>query len=160
MMSSEPYIVEMAVLLLLALVLGGLAGFWARRWFPPRSVANGQVEAQRASASTVPSSPIENPAPPADVAQPAAPVTVHAGQPVLLEKARDGGADDLKKINGIGPKNEKALFGLGVFHYDQIAAWEETAIAWVDEKLSFHGRIARENWVAQAKALTAAKSDA
>ena len=75
------------------------------------------------------------------------------GAPALLADAREGRADDLKKIKGIGPKLEGTLNALGIFHYDQIAAWGPTEMAWVDDKLSFHGRIAREAWVEQAKAL-------
>ena len=36
---------------------------------------------------------------------------------------REGGADDLKKIKGVGPKLEELLHGLGIYHFDQIAAW-------------------------------------
>ncbi|WP_321336421.1 NADH-quinone oxidoreductase subunit NuoE [Breoghania sp.] len=76
-----------------------------------------------------------------------------AGRPALLDKARKGGADDLKKIKGLGPKIEGILNELGVFHFDQIASWGEAEKAWVDGKLKFRGRIDREGWVEQAKAL-------
>ncbi|MDH3581504.1 MAG: NADH-ubiquinone dehydrogenase, partial [Hyphomicrobiales bacterium] len=58
-----------------------------------------------------------------------------------------------KKINGVGPRIEKLLNELGIFHYDQIAAWNENHISWVDDYLSFKGRIGRDNWVAQAAQL-------
>ena len=76
-------------------------------------------------------------------------------RPVGLDAPRAGGADDLKTILGIGPANEKKLNELGVYHYDQIAAWERPQIRWVGAYLAFPGRIERENWVEQARALVA-----
>lgn len=69
----------------------------------------------------------------------------------LLTEAREGGADDLKKISGVGPKLEGLLHENGVFHFDQIAAWTVDEIAYMDDKLSFKGRIERDDWIAQAK---------
>ncbi len=46
--------------------------------------------------------------------------------------------------------NEKHLHGLGVFHFDQIAAWTRAEIRWVGTYLAFPGRIDREQWVTQA----------
>lgn len=77
-------------------------------------------------------------------------------KPATLEAARDGGADDLKHIKGVGPKMEKMLHGMGFFHYDQIAAWTDQEVAWVDANLEgFKGRVSRDNWVEQAKILAA-----
>jgi len=67
----------------------------------------------------------------------------------------DGDADDLKKITGVGPVLEEKLNGLGIFHYRQIAELSEAAIAEIDEALAFKGRIERDNWIEQAKALMA-----
>lgn len=74
-------------------------------------------------------------------------------KPAAMSKPRANGADDLKQIKGIGPKIEAALNELGVYHFDQIAAWSRTNIDWVDKQLSFKGRIGREHWVEQAAAL-------
>ncbi len=63
------------------------------------------------------------------------------------------GADDLKKLSGVGPALEKKLLEAGVTTFAQIAAWGEAEIAEFDEKLSFKGRIEREGWVEQAKEL-------
>ncbi len=70
-------------------------------------------------------------------------------RPFALE-APHGAADDLQRIKGVGPVNEKHLHGLGVFHFDQIAAWTRAEIRWVGTYLAFPGRIDREQWVAQA----------
>ena len=63
------------------------------------------------------------------------------------------GADDLKKLSGVGPALEKKLLAAGVTTFAQIAAWTEADIADFNEKLSFKGRIEREGWVEQAQAL-------
>jgi len=73
-------------------------------------------------------------------------------QPEII--SRPDTPDDLKKIKGIGPVNEKALNALGIFHYSQIADWSEDNIKWVEGSLSFRGRIDREEWVKQAKELS------
>ncbi|MHA1554837.1 MAG: NADH-quinone oxidoreductase subunit NuoE [Alphaproteobacteria bacterium] len=75
--------------------------------------------------------------------------------PAALSAPRDGVADDLQQISGVGPKIEVILNGLGVFHFDQIAAWSAQTVDWVDDNLKFKGRIARENWIEQTKTLAA-----
>ena len=64
-----------------------------------------------------------------------------------------GVGDDLTKINGIGPKIKEKLYDLGITTFAQIAALSDTDIERVNGQLSFKGRIERENWVEQAKAL-------
>lgn len=72
----------------------------------------------------------------------------------LLLKPRGGKADDLKLIVGVGPKLEKLLNDIGVWHFDQIASWKARDIALVDSKMeNFKGRITRDGWVKQARAL-------
>lgn len=74
--------------------------------------------------------------------------------PDLLDAPR-GEADDLKKIGGVGPKLEKLLNETGIYHFSQVAALTPENVAWLDDKLSFKGRIERENWIEQAKDLAA-----
>ena len=86
---------------------------------------------------------------------PAALNSATVGKPQGLIAARDGLPDDLTKIKGIGAKMEMLCNRLGFWHFDQIAAWNAEEIAWVDDNLEgFKGRVTRDNWVAQAKALT------
>lgn len=73
----------------------------------------------------------------------------------LLDAPRDGKADDLKKISGVGPKLEGLLHENGVFHFDQIKDWGPAEIAYMDDKLSFKGRIERDNWIEQATTFAA-----
>ena len=90
----------------------------------------------------------------APVAKPAvAAAAVEEKAPETLGAAREGGADDLKKIKGVGPKLEQTLNELGFYHFDQIAKWTEAEIAWVDNRLKFKGRIERDGWIDQAKTL-------
>jgi len=69
--------------------------------------------------------------------------------------AASAGGDDLKKLSGVGPALEKKMNEAGVTSFAQIAAWGADDIAAFDEKLNFKGRIEREGWVDQAKALIA-----
>jgi predicted flap endonuclease-1-like 5' DNA nuclease len=79
----------------------------------------------------------------------------HAGRrPYGLASAL-GQPDNLKKIRGIGPQNERRLHALGIWHFAQIAAWSEDNVKWVGSYLAFAGRIDREKWIAQARDLAA-----
>lgn len=62
--------------------------------------------------------------------------------------------DDLKRIKGIGPKNEDALNELGIYTFKQIADWTPENVDWIEDFMSFPGRIEREDWIGQAKVLT------
>ena len=75
-----------------------------------------------------------------------------AAGPERLKKP-SGKADDLKLISGVGPKLEKTLNRLGFWHFSQIAKWKKADVAVVDDELSFKGRIDRDDWIKQAKAL-------
>jgi len=61
--------------------------------------------------------------------------------------------DNLQMISGIGPKIEGILQGLGIWTWAQIGTWKKAERDWVNGYLSFKGRIEREDWVKQAKAL-------
>lgn len=74
-------------------------------------------------------------------------------KPERLSAPRDGDADDLKRVKGIGPANEKKLNAFGVYHFDQIANWSAEQAEWIGKELSFPGRIEREEWIEQAKVL-------
>jgi predicted flap endonuclease-1-like 5' DNA nuclease len=84
---------------------------------------------------------------------------IEAERPIALEKPVAGAPDDLTIIGGIGPKIQEVLNELGIFHYDQIAAWSPENIAWVDHHLNFSGRISREGWVEQAAILSGDVAD-
>ncbi len=71
---------------------------------------------------------------------------------VFLQKP-NGKVDDLTQIAGIGPRLAKTLNDLGIYHFWQIAKWTQADRSAVDEKLSFKGRIERDDWIGQARAL-------
>lgn len=73
-----------------------------------------------------------------------------------LAAPRDGKADRLIDIKGIGPVNERKLNEHGIFHFDQIAAWKKADVIAAEAYLAFDGRIAREDWIAQAKVMAKA----
>jgi predicted flap endonuclease-1-like 5' DNA nuclease len=86
--------------------------------------------------------------------EPAVAAPKAASKPKGLTEARGGKPDDLKLVKGIGPALEKLCNKLGYFHFDQIAAWTDKEIAWVDDNLEgFKGRVTRDEWVPQARDL-------
>lgn len=82
-----------------------------------------------------------------------------ARKPSLTDKNRPTGidrpaaVDDLKLISGVGPKIEGILHSLGIYTFSQVAGWKKAEREWVDGYLNFKGRIERDDWVRQAKAL-------
>jgi len=138
---------------------------------PPPTVAVKPVDtpAAKSSARAVAAKPKAPPAPKISVpsrsavkdvkaVKPPMPVLRSAakaidGRPELLSKPR-GKGDDLKLIWGVGPALEKLLNKIGVWHFDQVAAWSARELTWVDDKLEgFKGRAKRDDWVKQAKKL-------
>jgi NADH-quinone oxidoreductase subunit E len=61
--------------------------------------------------------------------------------------------DDLTRIKGIGRKMQERLNALGIRTLSQLAALTPEEIARVDAAIEFPGRVERERWVEQAKAL-------
>jgi predicted flap endonuclease-1-like 5' DNA nuclease len=144
------------LLALVVIVAFGLAG-------PDRSV---KVVAE-AEAAPAPA-PMAAPVMAAPVAAPvmAAPAPVMAAAPEAAAKPaglsgpRGGKADDLKIIKGIGPKLEVLCHSLGFYHFDQVANWTAGELAWVDDNLEgFKGRVTRDRWQPQAKAIVALGPD-
>lgn len=78
-----------------------------------------------------------------------------AAKKAAAPTAAAGKADNLRRLIGIGPVNEKLLKGQGVTTYAQIAAWTDADVKRIEEVLNFDGRIAREKWIEQAKLLAA-----
>ncbi|MEM6275783.1 MAG: hypothetical protein AAF714_02455 [Pseudomonadota bacterium] len=153
---------------LLIAVLGVLFNWIFCRELP----AIGDIEAPGASAPKAAAPAAEAPAAPAAAPAAAAPAAAPAAsapepapasealatsegtRPEALSAARDGKADNLKEIKGIGPKLEKLCNSLGFYHFDQIAGWTADEVAWVDQNLEgFKGRVTRDEWVSQAKIL-------
>lgn len=157
------YLIELAIWMVIAYVLGCLLGWAARNLFAAEPASQPVMTSVVAKPVVMPTPMVARPVvvpPPAAVA-PAVPAmeTGKMDRPKGIDKARGGKADDLQRISGIGPKNEGILHNLGFFHFDQIAAWTPAQVAWVDDHLRFNGRINREEWIRQASLLAAGKED-
>jgi NADH-quinone oxidoreductase subunit E len=118
----------------------------ARRDEAPQTTTGEPV----AKAAKAPASTPEPVAQSAKAESPLQPEDFH--KPRTIE--RPAAPDDLKAISGIGPKLEKVLNDLGVWTYVQIATWEKREVAWLDDYLGFRGRIDRDAWIEQARALS------
>lgn len=81
------------------------------------------------------------------------PKTVEAKPVRKAPAVKTARADDLKVISGIGPKLEQVLNSMGIRRYADIAGLEAGDVAKIEAELGFSGRIARDGWVEQAKAL-------
>ncbi len=99
------------------------------------------------------STPASKPKPKPAKAQSKPVASADPGKPERLTAPRDGEADDLKRVKGIGPANEKKLNAFGIYHFDQIANWSAEQAEFIGKELSFPGRIEREDWIEQAKVL-------
>lgn len=70
--------------------------------------------------------------------------------------APSAGGDDLTRIKGLGPKLAALLGEQGITSFAQIAAWNVADVERIDAGLGrFQGRITRDQWVEQAKLLSA-----
>ncbi len=88
------------------------------------------------------------------LATPAEPAELGSEKFEFLAAPR-GAPDDLAKMHGAGPQIVQKLNDAGIFHYWQIASLTDAEAATVDTDLKLGGRIARDGWVEQARALVA-----
>jgi predicted flap endonuclease-1-like 5' DNA nuclease len=78
-----------------------------------------------------------------------------------IGKATKKDADDLQAIKGIGPYSEEKLNALGIFTYAQLALFDRTTEDDVNEAIEHYpGRIQRDGWVKQARAMIEAEAKA
>ncbi|PLK70743.1 5' DNA nuclease [Rhizobium sp. TH135] len=83
---------------------------------------------------------------------------VEVAVPAPKPKKASGKADDLKKIDGIGPKVEQVLKGRGITRYQDLVAMDEAALVALDKELGFDGRVLRDDWAGQARRLAGGKA--
>ncbi|MEI2385536.1 50S ribosomal protein L21 [Breoghania sp. JC706] len=76
-----------------------------------------------------------------------------ASETTAAKAEATSGADDLKKLQGLGPAIEKKLNAAGITTYAQIASMTAEDVARVEEEAGIKGRFERDNWVEQAKEL-------
>lgn len=99
--------------------------------------------------------PATTPSEAAPVRAAAAPAPSRRAKPPVLPAARNGAPDDLTLIESVSLLQQTTFYSLGIFHFDQIAAWTEENVAWVDQYLRLQGRIGEEEWLEQARELAA-----
>lgn len=104
------------------------------------------LETHRVEIATL-AAPIE-----AEAAEESAPASTgpRGVKPPTLPSARNGGPDDFTLIDDISAMQQSTFYSLGIFHFDQIAAWTPENVAWVDHYLRLRGRIDDEEWLEQA----------
>lgn len=160
---------HMWILLLLAFAGGVIAGWILRSRSdvaPERRALTASTPAPKpkADAPPAPNVPAPEPepskadAPPKPAPEPKAdaaskPADKPKPEP---ESGSDADGDDLTAIKGLGPRAAEKLAAEGVTRLSQIAAWSATDVEKFDAVVNARGRISRDDWVGQAKALTKA----
>ncbi len=152
---------QMWILLALAFAGGMIAGWIARG-------ASDEVEAETSSTSHAAAAPPTPPRPsepekPADAPPGPAPTAEIAPDSAVDEDAPKSDApqetaqEDLTEIRGLGPKAAATLKAEGVTSIAQIADWTDEDVARFDQLINGRGRITRDEWVPQARAIIAAR---
>ena len=85
--------------------------------------------------------------------QPEQPAPDGAAKGVEYLTAPRGVPDDLTRIQGISPQMQSRLNELGIFHYWQLAELTPEDVARIEDGLGVKGRIVRDDWAGQARAL-------
>jgi large subunit ribosomal protein L21 len=111
-------------------------------------LTDGHKPEQRARPAAAAAEPAAAAAEPAALAEPAA-----AAKPAGA--ADQGAADNLSLISGVGPKIKQSLGELGYTRFAQIAALTLEEIETIETALKSKGRIARDEWIDQARELMA-----
>ncbi len=110
------------------------------------------VSAATSPSPAIAATPVAPPPPPPREIDPINEARREDDEANLLVEAAFGDADDLERINGVGPMLCELLHEVGVFYFWQVAEWSPQDIEWVDGKLQhFKGRITRDKWVDQAR---------
>jgi large subunit ribosomal protein L21 len=85
-------------------------------------------------------------------------VKVSTAPAAVAAAAPSGAGDDISLIGGIGPKIHKALTEMGITTFAQVAAWSAEDVTRIEAEIKQKGRVAREEWIEQAKELMAGKA--
>lgn len=123
--------------------------------------AHPKPAAHKTPVTTTPAAPVAADPAPVSTNSPAAPAVSEVAlqqspdenadvQPVAAQPAAP---DDLKLIIGIGPAMEKKLHSQGIMSFRQLAMLRDEAIDPLDSAIKALGRIRRDDWITQAKAL-------
>lgn len=139
-----------SVALIVALLIGVVAAFWAfRRAAPPAAGAARPPEVEAEHRAPIPVQPDVAPfVPGVDTAVAEAVVEAETPPPA---PAAEGPPDDLQTLKGVGAKFAARLNELGVSRFDQLAGLGEAEAAALDDQMGpFRGRLARDRVIEQA----------
>ncbi len=78
---------------------------------------------------------------------------IKSTHPLHIDNSCYKSKDNLQLIRGIGKVLERVLNGNGIYCLKQIANWTKEDERRIDKLIAFPGRIAREQWIEQARAL-------
>ena len=141
-----------------AAAIAGMSGRAARQPAPPPPAV--PVTAAAAPPPVQPAKPV---APPATTTAATTSISMRpaAGsgnqRRFVRLAAPEGRPDDLALIGGVGDKIAGDLNRYGIYHYWQLAAMGPDDIDYLESRLSFRGRMRREEWPEQARELMAGK---
>ncbi len=151
------FILQSALLILIAFILGALLGALLRKLFANPEQAPAQIAQPPSPEPVTQSEPVKkslsDKVPAKKTATRKSPAKKSTKRTPPVKKPAVAAKDDLKKISGIGPQNEKKLNAIGITTFEQMAKWTAKTQREIGERLSFAGRIEREEWVKQAKIL-------
>ncbi|MFV2102412.1 helix-hairpin-helix domain-containing protein [Micromonospora sp. LOL_024] len=125
---------------------------------PRPAVAVPPVRPSAATEPTTAPEPALVAAEPAVVAEPA-PEPVTAPEPAAVAVAPEGGADDFRRIQGVGPKMAAALHGAGIRTYRQLAELDEATLRDTVKSAGLRATASLVTWPQQAKVLAAQADD-
>jgi predicted flap endonuclease-1-like 5' DNA nuclease len=156
------HLLEIALLLFGAYILGCICGCHARWGFPEPAPESLRPARSQTATGVAPAIAVVAPVAAVAAAAPSVAGDIFSidssasypgARPDALAGPRGGKADDLTKISGVDAGTAKALGDIGIFHHAQIGAWVGPQIQWVEHHLAHIGRIGREDWIAQARRL-------
>lgn len=162
------FLIQAAILIAIAYVIGCMFGSLFHKWFakaPATSAvtASNFIPQQKKplSGTVAPTAKISKPKN-TKVVKPT-PVKASTAKPQpskdtaatdkIVDMPKVVADDNLKKIKGIGAQNEARLKKAGISTFEQISKLSPSAQKELGDRLSFPGRMERENWVDQAKTL-------
>jgi large subunit ribosomal protein L21 len=118
-------------------------------------LTDGHKPEQRARPAAAAAEPAAAAAEPAAAAAEPAALAEPAAAAKPTGAADQGAADNLSLISGVGPKIKQSLGELGYTRFAQIAALTPEEIETIETALKSKGRIARDEWIDQARELMA-----
>jgi NADH-quinone oxidoreductase subunit E len=156
--SFNPMMANPAAMMAAATAIGiGVTSQWASVFLAAlqgSSAAHGGTEPEtEAEDKSGPKASVE---PKAAAAKEGATVAKAAAKPAAARPAA-AKVDDLKLISGIGPKLMNVLVARGITTFAALAELNDETARQLDEELGLYGRILRDDWIGQARAIVSGR---